>query len=587
MKWSVIALLTAGVAAWYVIFGGFHRELITLGPLGPWWLLVFLLVVMAAAWIPPVAAPIYRLLQRLSRPSPGGRVIGAVVVSVLSAVYLYFTAASQHRQFFPYIHDEFSYLIQAHQLAKHRLWMPGHPLGQFFDSFQLFTQPVYASAYFPGTAIVHLPGIWLHWQPYVTSLIASGAVVGLLYWITTELLDGLAGWLAVLLLLSDSLFRQLSILTLAHIPVLLYALLATVCWLRWRRNYQNEWAIGIGFFLGLAAVTRPVDALCFAIPIGIAVLATCFRRGSIAAITGIAAGLIPFVSLQLLLNHGITGSWVQTPFGLYADTEYPGTNYGFHPYDPAARPQSELPQMQKLYDRYQPLLRQHRPDKVLGDLLHHRLGFVLSQLSPSPFPVLILLLPIAVVGLATEQRGTRAPIVVLLATLALFPLLYIPYFLFLPTYVLPTAPAIIIGILLGAKVLANTWPSAKRFATVALTIFITGISVASLPNWWHQAPEDVFQASLLASINQQLAALPHYPAVVLFKFDPARNIDEEPVYNADVAWPDEAKVIRAHDLGPLNEEIFGYYAQRQPRRFFYRYDERTRTLQSMGRAGER
>jgi hypothetical protein len=63
------------------------------------------------------------------------------------------------------------------------------------------------------------------------------------------------------------------------------------------------------------------------------------------------------------------------------------------------------------------------------------------------------------------------------------------------------------------------------------------------------------------------------PAVVLFTYQPGSPIPEEPVYNTDVAWPDNAPIIRAHDLGPArNPEIFAYYAKTQPDRTFYIFD---------------
>ncbi len=583
---AIIVLLLLGVAAWFAIFGGVNPAFVSLGSLGPAWLLIFALIVTAIAGIAPTAAPIDRFIRHLSRPTPGSRILGALAVAIGSSLYLYFTAIAEHRQLFPYIHDEFSYLIQAHQFARDRLWMPVHPLAPFFESFQLLAKPVYASAYFPGTALTYLPGVLLHVRPFVTSLVVCGAVAGLLYWIATEILDGFSGWLAVLLLLSDGLFRQISTLTLGQMPVLFYGLLATVAWLRWRATHRTEWAIGVGFFLALAAVTRPVDAICFAIPIGVAMLVRCFKRQSFSAVGGVVIGAIPFVFLQLLLDHGITGNWQRTPFGMYSDTQYPGSSYGFHPYDPAARPKSDLPQMQRLYAEYRPLIQQHQPANILSDLLHHRLRFVISQTSPAPFPVLVLLLPFAVLGFGSQNKNQRGPAAVVLAVLPLFLILYCGYFLSLPTYVLPTAPAVILGILLGAKALANAWPSARRFATVGLTLFIAGTALAALPNWSTGNPEDVFRADLLSSVDQQLASLPHRPAVVLFTYDPKRDVHQEPVYNADTAYPDDAPVIRAHDLGPRNTEIFRYYAEHQPDRFFYRFDEAKRILQPLGSAVE-
>jgi hypothetical protein len=79
-----------------------------------------------------------------------------------------------------------------------------------------------------------------------------------------------------------------------------------------------------------------------------------------------------------------------------------------------------------------------------------------------------------------------------------------------------------------------------------------------------------------------LEALPHKPAIVLFRFQRGNIIDMEPVYNADVAWPDNAPVIRAHDRGSKNSELFAYYAARQPDRWVYLYDRGNDTLVDLG-----
>jgi hypothetical protein len=77
----------------------------------------------------------------------------------------------------------------------------------------------------------------------------------------------------------------------------------------------------------------------------------------------------------------------------------------------------------------------------------------------------------------------------------------------------------------------------------------------------------------------------------LFRFD-ANDSDPhvEPVYNADVAWPDDAPVIRAHDLGVRNRALFAYYGRVAPDRRVYRYDRIERggepVLTYLGTAGE-
>jgi hypothetical protein len=104
-----------------------------------------------------------------------------------------------------------------------------------------------------------------------------------------------------------------------------------------------------------------------------------------------------------------------------------------------------------------------------------------------------------------------------------------------------------------------------------------------LPQLNHVRHDQWIDAPLLRDVDRKLAKLEHTPAVVLFRYDPERMIHEEPVYNVETAWPDDAAVIRAHDLGAeRNVELFAYYAARSPGRAVYRYDEKTRELSYLG-----
>ena len=58
------------------------------------------------------------------------------------------------------------------------------------------------------------------------------------------------------------------------------------------------------------------------------------------------------------------------------------------------------------------------------------------------------------------------------------------------------------------------------------------------------------------------------------------------MYNTDVASPDDAPLIRAHDLGPRNIELFRYYATRAPDRMIYRFSRKTGQLDTLGRAAD-
>ncbi len=175
--------------------------------------------------------------------------------------------------------------------------------------------------------------------------------------------------------------------------------------------------------------------------------------------------------------------------------------------------------------------------------------------------------------------GLRGGRWIVLTTLPLFLGLYVFYVYFFPHYVVVVAPAITVGILIGAEELGAAHPAVRA----ALSLIIVGTAIAALPQFDANLRDQMFDAPSLRVVNEKLAAIKE-SAVVLFTDNAEGNVDEELVYNADVAWPDDAGVIRANDLGMRNSQIFKYYGQRQPDRAFYRFDEMSETLIPLGRA---
>ena len=141
--------------------------------------------------------------------------------------------------------------------------------------------------------------------------------------------------------------------------------------------------------------------------------------------------------------------------------------------------------------------------------------------------------------------------------------------------------------LLGIDALAATWP---RFRLPIKAGCGAMLVVACLTSFWEinqlvassatQVSDETFRSDYMRLTNRDLQGYGvKPPAVVLFRYHPGGMLwsvpefIQEPVYNVDVAWPDEAPIIRAHDLGPVrNREIFGYYAKTQPDRVFWSLD---------------
>jgi hypothetical protein len=520
---------------------------------------LLLIPVLLLALSPPVAARIRTVQQRLREPSRDAARITAVAVAAVACIYLYATAVHVNRELNPRAHDEFMHLLQMRMMAEGSLWLPSHPLADFFEAFHIFVKPVYASMYFPGASLFYLPSVWLNLDPWLMPLLATSAAVGMTYWVVRELVDGEAGVLAALWMIAMPPVRMQAYMVMSHQVMLLLGLLAFAAWLHWRRAMHPGWAVAIGALGGWAAVTRPVDALCYLAPIGVAMLVRLMRDRRPAERDGarptriaVVVGLLvvsaaPFLSLQLVLNHGLTGSWSTMPWDEYVRVNQPQFGYLQTTFDPAIRPQTTLAQKVEYYDTF--VVPAIRARTFMG---HARLwwAYKLPTLVDAVLPAAPLLVPL----LLGFLRLTTVPRWTLLATFLLFVVLYTPYAQLLHHYCNLIVPAIALLGVLGLRDVEEWFPQYR--ATISSLLFLSTAYALILT-----------------------------PAVVLFRYVPGRATPhEEPVYNVTTAWPDDAAIIRAHDLGERNGELFAYYAARQPDRNVYRFDRGTGELTFLGQA---
>ena len=112
-----------------------------------------LMAVLPVALIPPLRRRFVAALDRVRHPSPRARSLIAAIVGILAALLAYGQALRIGRELTPHWHDEHSYLLQAVHLSQFKLWVtppPGWPLADFFESFHIFTAPVYCSVYCTG-----------------------------------------------------------------------------------------------------------------------------------------------------------------------------------------------------------------------------------------------------------------------------------------------------------------------------------------------------------------------------------------------------------------------------------------------------
>ena len=529
------------------------------------------------------APPAPGVLERLRRPSPRARLITFTAIWLLSSLYLTVSTIWNGRDLLPKSHDEHSYAIQTQMIARGKLWMPRHELADFFESFQMLARPVYASIYFPGSALMYAPGVWLGLPPWVIPVVISGLAVGLAYLLAVKLLDGWAGLLVALLLLASHWFRMNATLVMSQSPMTVLGLGMLLAWLRWRETKDVKWAALVGGCAGWAAIVRPVDALAFAIPVGVAMLFDLrtlpLKRAAVSCgLVGLAA--LPFLSLQLALNKGTTGSFTRAPHTLYLDTDQPNTTYGFHAYDAEARPQSTLLQKQVYYRNFMlPDVQKHRPDRLAQNAMERlKLTFDVAFSTK-------LLLVFVIAGLFTLNNAPRR---VVAGVPVVFFALYLPYTFYMEHYVLPIVPALLVLVLLGAQRLAAvvSAPAARRKSELALAAVLVLIGLFSLPELNPKVRDDRIFAPTSTILRQAIRERVQAPAIVLVRTDRSQNPHDEPVYNDAVIWPDHAPVIIAHDLGRRNVELIAHYERTQPGRRYYIFNRNGFTLQGPGTAAD-
>lgn len=544
-----------------------------------WWRYKVAIVVALLGVLPPVNRSVAWVLRRLRRPGVRGAAVIAITIALLATNYFIFTGLRQGREFIPKLHDEHVYLLQAQMAARGKLWMPGLPLPDFFETFYVFVHPLYAPVYFPGTALFYAPTVWFGISPFIWAAWICGAVVGMTYRVLVELIDGIAALLGALLMLALPTVHLLSLMVMSHTVSLLLGLAMVWAWLRWSRRRRVGWVAVMGLLAGWAAVTRPFDALCFAIPIAIAVLREMRRQSWRTVCKTVAAGClsaVPFLALQFSFDRAVTGHLFKTPVTRWDHLYAPQWEIGAAAPDANFRLPSQLPEMQQFYREFVVTGVQDIANHgVLSAVVKNRLPDLLWTVVP--VPLILLFAPLGLVGLGEWKRCT------LFLGLPLSVVLYAFYPLHLSYYALIAAPAALMLVVMGVQALANAFRAHREQAEVVVAMALAAVSLTSLSELNPWLNDLTVTAPVLVDVEHKLSEITR-PAVVLFHFEPGNDANEEPVYNIMTPWPDDAQVIRAHDLGIRNIELFRYYANRSPHRMIYLYDENTLELRELGMA---
>lgn len=236
---------------------------------------------------------------------------GAEVVIVAAAFGAYCWVALTVFSGKPLLIDEIIQLFQARVFASGRLWLPAPAHPEFTSAMHLIDTGGRVYGQFPaGGPAMMVPAVLLG-REWLTGPLFGAASVALFAAILPRIEPRPGVRLGALLLFALAPFALfMSGSQMNHVTVLTWILLGVLGLVRITADGSTRFRDGLwcGLGFGVAATIRPVDALAFALPAGLWLLARAFRRGRWANLIGAGIGVALPVAALLWVNQETTGA---------------------------------------------------------------------------------------------------------------------------------------------------------------------------------------------------------------------------------------------------------------------------------------
>lgn len=200
----------------------------------------------------------------------------------------------------PVMLDEFSYLVGADTFAHGRLSNPATPMWVHFETFHVNMQPTYHSMYPPAQAAVLALGQKLTGLPWAGVLLSTALMCAAIYWMLAGCLPATWAWLGgMFVVLRYSTFSYWINSYFGGCVAALGGALVLGAYLRLRREVRWRSVVLLALGLLILAFSRPLEGLCFSLPILIAFAVQLLRKRMIFQ-KKIAIALAPGIALLLM-----------------------------------------------------------------------------------------------------------------------------------------------------------------------------------------------------------------------------------------------------------------------------------------------
>ncbi len=268
-----------------------------------------------------------------------------MVVAALTALFLAWLWGSLTQP--AAIHDEAAYLLQARLYAAGQITAPAPPLPEFFEQYHVLVTPRLVPKYPPGHALALVPGIWLG-LPGLMPLLLCGLAGGLLFALGRQIRGvwvGALAWAVWLTSPNDNLWRCTY---LSESTSTALCLGASWFLLRWWRAGRSHDLVFVALLVGGLALTRPLTAVAFALPVAVRVAVGVWRRRAFASLGAALAAGVLVMSIVPVWNAASTLDWRVSPYAEHSRVYFPYQKLGFG-VDPAPARRALPPDM-ALYD---------------------------------------------------------------------------------------------------------------------------------------------------------------------------------------------------------------------------------------------
>jgi len=475
-----------------------------------------------------------------------------IVAGAVTALVVWFTWGSlQHGGA---SHDERAYLLQAGIFALGKWVAAAPPMPEFFEQMHVLVTPVLAAKYPPGHSLLLVPGILLG-LPGLMPVVLNGIAGGLVFALARRVTNPWVALLAWLFWATSGENLRWRASYYSEVTTSVTVLLAWWSFLNWRLTSRRSFLLLLAAATGWGAITRPLTMLAFALPMGAVALYDIVRKRAWRDLPPAVAVTVAVLAILPVWSKATTGSWSQSPLGVYTKEYMPWDKMGFG-LDSTPPVRALPPDLVRVADEFIVMHRAYTVRSLPGELTFRLLAVLRStwinwRLGLLPFALLGLLVMPATIAFAT---GSALLLGLAYGVYAHAPEWTVYYLEAMPVLAMLTALGIWRAIEFTLRNAASSKDPLVPGHTALAALGLVALSFTRVPSEVRTARIVVSNTTIeQRKFREAVDKLPGEKTLVFVRYTPRfighfSLVQNEPDFNSATSWI-------AYDRGPENEAL--------------------------------